>query len=65
MYGSYSFSTTALDGGEWPASGPGRALPRGRTPGAYCTGGWMDPRAGLDTEARGKILQPLPGIEPR
>jgi hypothetical protein len=26
--------------------------------------GWA-PRAGLDTEARGKILSPLPGIEPR
>jgi hypothetical protein len=26
-----------------------------RTPGTYCTGGWAGPRAGLDTEARGKI----------
>jgi hypothetical protein len=25
----------------------------------------VDPRTGLDTEARGKILSPLPGIEPR
>jgi hypothetical protein len=25
----------------------------------------VDPRAGLDTEARGKILSPLPGIEHR
>jgi hypothetical protein len=25
----------------------------------------VGPRAGLDTEARGKILLPLPGIEPR
>jgi hypothetical protein len=25
----------------------------------------VGPRAGLDTEARGKILSPLPGIEPR
>jgi hypothetical protein len=24
----------------------------------------MGPRAGLDTEVRGKILSPLPGIEP-
>jgi hypothetical protein len=32
-YSSYSFSTSALDGGEWPASRPGRALPPGeRTP---------------------------------
>jgi hypothetical protein len=27
-----------------------------RTPGTHCTGGWVGPRAGLDTEARGKIL---------
>jgi hypothetical protein len=25
----------------------------------------VGPRAGLDTEAKGKILSPLPGIEPR
>jgi hypothetical protein len=29
------------------------------------TGGWVGPRAGLDTEARGKNPLPLPGIEPR
>jgi hypothetical protein len=34
-----------------------------RTPGTHCTGGWVGPRVGLDTEARGKILSPLPGIE--
>jgi hypothetical protein len=31
-YGSYSFSTTALDGGEWSASRPGRALAPGKGP---------------------------------
>jgi hypothetical protein len=32
-YGSYSFLTSALDGGEWSASRPGRSLPpRKRTP---------------------------------
>jgi hypothetical protein len=39
--------------------------PGKRTPGTHCTGGWVGPRAGLDTEARGKILSPLQGIEPR
>jgi hypothetical protein len=34
------------------------------TLGTRCTGGWVGPSAGLDTEARGKILSPLPGIEP-
>jgi hypothetical protein len=29
---------------------------RERTPGTHCTGGWVSPRAGLDAEARRKIL---------
>jgi hypothetical protein len=29
---SYSFSTSALDGGEWSASHPDRALPPGKGP---------------------------------
>jgi hypothetical protein len=32
MYNSYSFTTSALDGGEWSASRPGRALPPGKGP---------------------------------
>jgi hypothetical protein len=32
QYNSYSFSTSALDGGEWSASRPGRALPPGKGP---------------------------------
>jgi hypothetical protein len=55
-YSSYSFKTTVLDG----VSGQRHALatiyPRERTPGTHCTGGWVGPRAGLDTEDRGKIL---------
>jgi hypothetical protein len=34
------------------------------TPGTHCTGGWVGPRAGLDTEARGKILCPRRGSNP-
>jgi hypothetical protein len=30
--------------------------PRGKDPGTHCTGGWVGPRAGLDAEARRKIL---------
>jgi hypothetical protein len=64
-YSSYSFSTSALDGGEWSASRPGRAFTPGeRTPGAHCTGGWVGPRAGLDSEARGKILCLYRGSNP-
>jgi hypothetical protein len=52
-YSPYSFSTWALDGCEWSASRPGRAFTPGeRTPGTHCTGGWVGPRAVLDTEAR-------------
>jgi hypothetical protein len=31
-YSSYSFTTSALDGGEWSASRPGRTLPPGKGP---------------------------------
>jgi hypothetical protein len=42
----------------WPHFSPGE-----RTPGTHRTGGWVGPRAGLDTEATGKNPLPLPGIE--
>jgi hypothetical protein len=42
-----------------------RFSPRERTTSTHCAGGWVGPRAGLDTEARGKILSPIPEIEPR
>jgi hypothetical protein len=49
-YNSYSFSTSALHGGQWSASHYGRALVPGKgPPGTHCTGGWVGPRAGLDT----------------
>jgi hypothetical protein len=56
-YRSYSFSTSALDGGELSASRPGRALALGKGP--SISTGWVGLRAGLDTEARGKILSRL------
>jgi hypothetical protein len=31
-YSSFSFLTSALEGGEWSASRPGRALPPGKEP---------------------------------
>jgi hypothetical protein len=64
MYSSYSFTTSALDGGEWSASQL-HFTPWKRIPGTQWIGGWVSARAGLDTEVRGKILLPLPGIEPR
>jgi hypothetical protein len=52
---------------EWVVSGTPRPRfnPGERTTGTHCTGGWVGPRAGLDTKARGKILPPLARIEPR
>jgi hypothetical protein len=41
-----------------------RFTPGERTPGTHCTGGWVGPRAGLDIEARGKILCPCRGSNP-
>jgi hypothetical protein len=57
-YRSYSFSTSAVDGSEWSASRPGCGLAPGKgPPGAHCTGGWVGPRAGLGTEAKGKSFR--------
>jgi hypothetical protein len=42
------FLTSALVGGEWSSSRPGRFTLRERAPGTHCIGGWVDPRAGLD-----------------
>jgi hypothetical protein len=48
---SYTHSlTSALDGSEWSVSRPGRFTPRERAPGAHWIGGWVGPRAILDTE---------------
>jgi hypothetical protein len=38
--------------------------PGERTPGTHWRGGWVGPRAGLDTEDRGKILCPCRGSNP-
>ena len=39
--------TSALNGGEWSTSRPGRLYPRER-PATHCTGAWVGSRAGLD-----------------
>jgi hypothetical protein len=43
---------------------PAALYPRGKDPGTHCTGGWVGPRAGLNTEVRGKILCPFRGSNP-
>jgi hypothetical protein len=37
---------------------PAALYPRGKYPGTHCTEGLVSPRAGLDTEVRGKTLCP-------
>jgi hypothetical protein len=64
-YSSYSFSTSAEDGGGWSASRPAALYPQGKDPRYTLYRSWLGPSAGLYTEARGKILSPLLGIEPR
>jgi hypothetical protein len=58
------FLTSALVGGEWVASRPGRFTPRERAPGTHWIGGWVGPRAGLDDVEKRKFLI-LPGLELR
>jgi hypothetical protein len=48
------FLTSALDGGEWPASHPGSLIPGGRTSGTYWIGYWVGPRAGLGSVKKKK-----------
>jgi hypothetical protein len=55
-----SFLTSALEGGVWSASRPGRLYPRER-PGTHCTGGWVGPGAGLDRCGKSRP----PGFDPR
>jgi hypothetical protein len=47
-YSSSRSLTSALDGGEWSASRPGRCTPRERAPGTHWIGGWVGSRAILD-----------------
>jgi hypothetical protein len=53
-YGSMHSLTSALDD-EWSASWPGRFTPRERAPATHWLGGWVGPRAGLNTVVRRKI----------
>jgi hypothetical protein len=64
-YSSYSFSTSALDGGEWSVSRPGRALPPGkRTPVPIGQEAGWAPEL-VWTQGLEKNLLPVPGTEPR
>jgi hypothetical protein len=58
------FLASALVGGEWLASRPGRFTPGERVAGTHCIGGWVDPRTGLDDVEKRKFLA-LEGLELR
>jgi hypothetical protein len=62
-YSSYSFSTLALDGGEWSASCPDRALPQGKTPVPIVQEAGWAPEL-VWTQVRGKILCRGWGLNP-
>jgi hypothetical protein len=48
--------TSATEGVSGQRHAPAALYSREKTPGTHWTGGWVGPRAGLDTEVRGKIL---------
>jgi hypothetical protein len=61
---SGSIAPRILDRGEWSASGTGRFAPRERAPGTHLIGGWVGPRAGLDTVVTRKISSSSQGLNP-
>jgi hypothetical protein len=56
------FLTSALVGGEWSASHPGRFTSKEIASGTSCIGGWVGPRGGMDAVEKDFVL---PGIEIR
>jgi hypothetical protein len=61
----HTFLASALDGGEWSASRPGRVTPRERGPGTHWIGGWVDPKDVLDAVVKRKIPSPRRESSPR
>ena len=59
--GEYRFMPSALRLGWGVSTTPQPLYPRER-PGTHCTGGWVDPRAGLDGCEKSR---PPPVFEPR
>jgi hypothetical protein len=58
-YSSYSFSTSALDGGEWSASRPGCALPPGKGPPVP-----IGQEAGLEEKSSASVGDRTPIVQP-
>jgi hypothetical protein len=51
----HTFLTSALAGGKWSASRPGRFTPGETAAGTHWIGGWVGPRAGLDDVKKRKF----------
>jgi hypothetical protein len=56
--------TSALDVGEWSASCLGCFTPRESVPNTNWIGGWVGPRASLDTVSKRKIPSPCRDSNP-
>jgi hypothetical protein len=59
------YLASALDGGEWSASRPGRFTLGERASSIRWIGGWVGPRDALDAVAEKKYPCPCQEIEPR
>jgi hypothetical protein len=59
-----TFLTSALEGGEWSASRPGRFTPMERAPGTHWIGGGVGPQSRSGNGGEEKNSQPLLGLEP-
>jgi hypothetical protein len=57
--------TSALDGGEWSASRPGRFIRRERAPGTHWIGGWVGRIAGPHPVVKIEISSPYRDSNPQ
>jgi hypothetical protein len=55
MYSATHSLTSALDGGEWSASRPGRFTPSDRALHIHWIGSWVGPGAGIDRVVKRKF----------
>jgi len=64
-YSSIYSLTSVLGGGERSDLRPGHFTPKERAPATHWIGGWVSPRAGLDTVVKRKIPSPSRDSNPR
>jgi hypothetical protein len=59
---AHAFLTSALHGGKWSASRPGRFTPKENVPYIQRIGGWVGPGIGLETVVKRKIPIIAPAV---